>query len=126
MMSEGVVMPAPALILLRAHVERSSIEVISTPSCTCILLFRPHQHHKPYTHSGHGVIDIQKDMAIDKSATSIVGFAMVNDADSGMRRSTSNGYSPIGGVVGFEAVLRRLGTASVIISGGRSWESCRL
>lgn len=54
-------------------------------------------------------------MALGESATSIVDFAMLNEgADSSMHRSTSNGYSPVGGAVGFEAAFRRWGTASVV------------
>ncbi|GIJ90820.1 hypothetical protein Asppvi_009783 [Aspergillus pseudoviridinutans] len=48
-------------------------------------------------------------MAFGKSATSIVDFATLNEgADSSMHRSTSNGYSPVGGVVGFEAAFRQI------------------
>ncbi|KAF7170529.1 hypothetical protein CNMCM5623_002944 [Aspergillus felis] len=66
-------------------------------------------------------------MAFGKSATSIVDFVMLNDgADSSMHRSTSNGYSPVGGVVGFEAAFRRWDTASVVfrVAGAEQADKC--
>jgi hypothetical protein len=54
-------------------------------------------------------------MAFGESPTSIVDSSMLNEgADSSMHRSTSNGCSPVGAAVGFEAAFRHWGTASVV------------